>query len=66
MQAILALGRNLNLLVVAEGVENREQLDWLRATGNPNIQGFLLGRPMPPEAIEAFLEEAGGLVLQNH
>ena len=66
VQAILALGRNLNLLVVAEGVENREQLDWLRATGNPNIQGFLLGRPMPPEAIEAFLEEAGGLVLQNH
>jgi diguanylate cyclase (GGDEF)-like protein/PAS domain S-box-containing protein len=46
-RAIIAMGRSLNLRVVAEGVETNEQLAYLRELGCDGVQGFLLGRPMP-------------------
>jgi diguanylate cyclase (GGDEF)-like protein/PAS domain S-box-containing protein len=46
-RAIIAMGRSLNLRVVAEGVETVEQLDYLRELGCDGVQGFLLGRAMP-------------------
>ena len=58
VQAILALGRNLKLKVVAEGVENQAQLQWLRAARCDEVQGFVLGRPMPAAAVHDFLAEA--------
>lgn len=45
--ALLALGRNLGLTVVAEGVEDHAQLEWLRAHGCDQAQGFGLDRPAP-------------------
>jgi len=53
--AIVALGRTLNLEVVAEGVETQEQLDFLTRLGCNSLQGFFLGRPMPADR---FLEAA--------
>jgi diguanylate cyclase (GGDEF)-like protein len=46
-QAIIRLAHNLLLRVVAEGVETEEQLEWLRAEGCDDIQGFLVARPSP-------------------
>jgi len=46
VQTILALSVRLNLSVVAEGVETREQLEALRALGCRLIQGYLTGRPI--------------------
>lgn len=46
-RAIISLGRGFGLSVLAEGVENDAQLEWLRAAGCDYVQGFLLGRPMP-------------------
>ena len=43
--AIVAMGRTLGLSVVAEGIESRAQLEFLRASGCDLGQGFLLGRP---------------------
>jgi EAL domain-containing protein (putative c-di-GMP-specific phosphodiesterase class I) len=48
--AIIALARELNLRVVAEGVETREQLQFLRARECDEYQGYLCSRPAPPEA----------------
>ncbi|MEO6137598.1 MAG: EAL domain-containing protein [Luteimonas sp.] len=45
--SIIGLGHLMDLRVVAEGVETREQLDWLRSRGCDELQGFLLGRPQP-------------------
>lgn len=45
-RAIIAMGRSLNLRVVAEGVETGEQLKYLHESGCDGVQGFLLGRPM--------------------
>lgn len=51
--AILSLGASLNLVVTAEGVERTGQLEWLRARGCQEVQGFLLARPLSPADLEA-------------
>lgn len=48
---VLSLASHLNLSTVAEGVENEEQLEFLAAQGCGMIQGYLTGRPLPPEDI---------------
>lgn len=55
-QTIVAMGHGLDMQVVAEGVETREQLDFLLAQGCDTFQGYFLARPMPLEAFEAMLE----------
>jgi diguanylate cyclase (GGDEF)-like protein/PAS domain S-box-containing protein len=47
VQSILAMANHLGLSVVAEGVETREQADFLAANGAPRMQGYLFARPMP-------------------
>ena len=47
VEAIIALGRKLDLEIVAEGVEYESQRDFLIQGGCSLLQGFLLGRPMP-------------------
>jgi diguanylate cyclase (GGDEF)-like protein len=47
--AVVALGRALNLRIVAEGVETEAQQSFLDEAGCDALQGFLLGRPMLPE-----------------
>ena len=54
-EAALHLGRALDLLVVAEGVETREELDYLRAAGCGAVQGYYLSRPLPPADFTAWL-----------
>ena len=49
--AIVSLGRTLNLRIVAEGIEEPTQLDRLRALGCELGQGFLFARPMPGEVM---------------
>src|SRR6185369_5188839 len=49
---IATLCRNLGLSVVAEGIEREEQLAIIKAIGVDLVQGYLLGRPLPPEFTE--------------
>jgi diguanylate cyclase (GGDEF)-like protein/PAS domain S-box-containing protein len=49
VQSILSVAKHLGLRVVAEGVETREQADFLVASGCGCLQGYLFDRPMPIE-----------------
>jgi diguanylate cyclase (GGDEF)-like protein len=51
MQALLTLGRALDLDMVVEGIEQPAQLNWLREAGDLLAQGYLLGPPVPPDVI---------------
>ena len=54
-RAVLRLGADLGLEVVAEGVERPEQLAELQAMGCPYVQGYLLARPVPADQLRPML-----------
>jgi EAL domain-containing protein (putative c-di-GMP-specific phosphodiesterase class I) len=55
--AIIALGRALDLTIVAEGVETGEQEAFLRAHHCDQIQGYLISKPLPPDEFAAFMAD---------
>lgn len=55
-EAIIALGRALSLTVVAQGVETREQVDFLRRHACDELQGFYFTKPMPAEQATHLIE----------
>ncbi len=65
VEAILAMAQALRLRVVAEGVERRSQLDYLRSRRCHAAQGFLLGRPGPSSSIEDVLRGNGRAPLRH-
>lgn len=58
MGAMIQLAQTLNMTVTVEGVEDDSQRDRLRDLGCDHIQGFLLARPLPPEAAKYLLTGA--------
>ena len=59
IRAIIGLGRALSLPVTAEGVETKEQLAFLANESCDQMQGYLIGRPLP---IEDYAEATGTAV----
>lgn len=53
--AIISLGTSLGLTVIAEGVEDEEQKEYLKSVGCHQIQGFLLARPMSKVDVDKWL-----------
>ena len=56
ISAVISMARVLKLAVIAEGVENQEQLDFLQRERCETIQGFLFSKPVPAEELEAALK----------
>ena len=54
--AMIGMGRNLRMQVVAEGVETRQQLEILRENGCHHAQGYYFGRPVPSDQFSRNLE----------
>jgi diguanylate cyclase (GGDEF)-like protein/PAS domain S-box-containing protein len=54
--AIITMGKSLDLTVVAEGVETAEQLDFLRAHGCEEFQGYFAHRPIPADEFAQLLK----------
>jgi len=64
--AVIGMSRTLNLVVIAEGVETREELEFLRAQGCDEAQGYYLGRPVPAWQFGMLLDSgAEGIVLPD-
>jgi EAL domain-containing protein (putative c-di-GMP-specific phosphodiesterase class I) len=55
-QAIIAMAHSLNLKVIAEGVENEEQLEFLREQGCDQVQGYLMSAPVSADAFARLLD----------
>jgi diguanylate cyclase (GGDEF)-like protein len=60
LQAILGVGEALSLTVVAEGIEEAEQMATLEEMGCEMAQGFLMGKPGPAEEIESITAARAG------
>lgn len=54
---IVKLGQNLGLTVIAEGVEEQEQMEYLKENGCHRIQGYLICRPLPENDVLRFYNE---------
>ena len=56
--AIISLGHSMGFEVISEGVEDTEQLETLREIGCDLIQGYIWGKPLPPEEAEKVVMES--------
>jgi EAL domain-containing protein (putative c-di-GMP-specific phosphodiesterase class I) len=61
VRSIIALGKDLDVSVIAEGVETEQQFQMLQDLDCLQVQGYLLGRPGPPEDVEALLRSRWGV-----
>lgn len=56
IKTCIGLGKNLNLRIVAEGVEQQSHIDFLREVSCDEVQGFFVGKPMPNVALLEFMD----------
>jgi len=55
VKGVISLAEALGLNIVAEGVETRQQMDFLREAGCHTLQGYLIARPLPVMELEAWI-----------
>ncbi|MCU0893836.1 MAG: EAL domain-containing protein [Rhodospirillales bacterium] len=60
VRAIIALAHSMRIKVVAEGVESREQLDFLCGESCDEAQGYLISRPLPTQRLVSWLQARTG------
>ena len=58
LEAIISIGQSLNLMVIAEGVETKEQFELLRSMNCAVIQGYYFSRPIPADEIATWMQTA--------
>ncbi|MBN9387224.1 MAG: EAL domain-containing protein [Chloroflexi bacterium] len=59
LKTIAMLGHNLDMRVIAEGVETSQQLDYLEEIGCQEIQGYYISRPLRVQELEGFIRQGG-------
>jgi EAL domain-containing protein (putative c-di-GMP-specific phosphodiesterase class I) len=64
VEAIITMSQKLGIQNIAEGVETREQLEFLQGLGCNKIQGYFFHRPLSLEAFELLLRKQGELVAE--
>ncbi|MET1077657.1 MAG: EAL domain-containing protein [Pseudomonas sp.] len=65
-RSMISIGHNLGIRVIAEGVEQAEQLSFLRTAGCDELQGYYYSPPLPPEACLQFLQQGAALTLPEN
>ncbi|HJV45560.1 MAG TPA: EAL domain-containing protein [Bacillota bacterium] len=62
VKTIIDLGKNLNLIITAEGVETIDQLNLLSEFQCDEVQGYLISKPLDEDMLEKFLREKYGMI----
>lgn len=57
VRSVIALTKSLDMKIVAEGIERKEQFAWLQREGCDEGQGYLIGKPMPEDLFISWLKE---------
>lgn len=57
VRAIADLGRSLRIVITAEGIETRQQLDWIQLEGCNQAQGYFFSRPVTPLAVLPLIDK---------
>ncbi len=57
-KSVISLSQNLNIKVIAEGVETEQQRDFLVRNGCRNIQGYFYSKPMPAQDMDKYLKKS--------
>lgn len=66
VKSIIEMSHNLNIQVVSEGIETKEQFNILNELGCDFIQGYLIGKPLPPANFQQnFITEKSNMKLNN-
>ena len=66
LRAMIVFAKSLDLIVVVEGVETREQARICRDYGADLLQGYLFSKPLPPVAFEQFLHNHNAIEWTKH
>jgi FOG: EAL domain len=56
VEAVMAMASHLNFNVTAEGVETRQQLEFLKKQGCTFFQGFLASKPLPADVLARYIQ----------
>ena len=57
IQSMIVMAKKLHLMIIAEGAQTKEQVDWLKAIGCGYIQGYYFYPPLPVKRMETLLAE---------
>jgi diguanylate cyclase (GGDEF)-like protein len=57
VKSIIAMSKNLGIGLIAEGIETKEQLEFLISHGCPHGQGYYFSKPLPADNVEAFINK---------
>ncbi len=56
VKTIIGMAKNLNMRLIAEGVETSEQLEFLKNAGCDEVQGYFFSKPLPPDELVKYLQ----------
>ncbi len=65
-RAVVEMGRSLGLQVIAEGVEDEAQLQFLKQIGCQSMQGFYFSKPVPADEVQRMLEDGKSIDVSNN
>ncbi len=63
-RALITLSRSLGITVLAEGVENQQQLDWMEEHGCDQVQGYFFSKPLPADAFIEYIRQRNSPALK--
>ncbi len=63
IRAIVTLAKQLDMTVIAEGIETSQQKDYLKALGCDEGQGYFFAKPLPTQEVESIFDDFGSLIL---